>query len=88
MTLDYYKDIGSLTSILLENLEKQHPNSKDVFMLVSVAKVFFYANMTYSSHTNPHHMKTLDSYCILKVNDRFFSVPYLMFCNGYKICSH
>ena len=74
MNLDYYKDIGSLTSILLENIEQQHPNSKDVFMLVSVDGVFFSATKTSCSHTNSQHRKTLDLYYILKVNDYFFSV--------------
>ena len=69
MTLDYYNDIGSLTSILLEKFEQQHPKFEDVFVLVSGAEVFFSATKTSCSRTNPQHRKNLDSYCILKVND-------------------
>ena len=69
MTLDDYKYIASLTSIILEKLEQQHPNSKDVSVLVPIAKFWFAETKTYFSCTKPHHRKTLDWYCILKVND-------------------
>lgn len=66
-----YLDNGQYNDafLLLEKLEQQHPNSKDVSVLVSVAEVCFAATKTSCSCTKSQHRKTLDWYCILKVEE-------------------
>lgn len=55
--------------LLLEKLEQQHPGSKDISVLVSVAEVCFAATKTSCSCAKPQGRKTIDWYCILKVEE-------------------
>lgn len=55
--------------LLLERLEQQHPGSKDVSVLLSVVDVCFAATKTSCSCAKPQDRKTIDWYCILKVEE-------------------